>query len=121
MERTTADFRGEDIIVSERPSCPYCGSRRRIVGPVGHAVTHVERRSDGSRPRGAQLDVWLCNPCPTLKRQVYFGVVVHVPGTGWEPINLGAVSAEGRARAELLERILDQDRPYLSDDHIETG
>ena len=97
MGMMIADFRGEKILVTDRPTCPHCSSRRHVEGPVGFASTLEDRWPNGSRPRGRPGLVWTCL-CPTLKRRVFFGVLSHevqeVAGSGWELIDLAAVWRE---------------------------
>ena len=93
MIRKIADFRGEQILVTDRPSCPYCNSRRQVAGPVGTAITIEARRVDGSRSEGRPAEVWTC-VCPTLRRPLFFGVLLYEVEeqtiTGLEHVDLAA-------------------------------
>lgn len=113
MARMIAYFRGEQIVVTDRPSCPYCHSRRHIDGPVGFACTQEPRRPDGSGPKGKAADVWSCL-CPTLRRRVFFGVlrveIEDETGPGWEPIDFAPLAVEVEKRDKRLSEICAMDR-----------
>jgi len=104
--RTIAEFRGEKILVTDRPSCPYCNSRRQVAGPVGVAITIEARRVDGTRPEGDLVEVWRCL-CPTLRRTLFFGVLLyevkHLTGIGRGPLDLTADGGTPEQEAKLPE------------------
>jgi len=106
MIRNIAEFRGEKILVTDRPSCPYCSSRRQVAGPVGIAITIEARGVDGSRPAGNPVEVWTC-ACPTLKRPLFFGVLLYevtdLTGTGRGPVDLAADGGTPEQKGKLPE------------------